>query len=294
MDQIKSLEQTLTSQPNIENKINPLQNYFREPGLSITLPSKSIFYKNNEVELTINGELPVYPMTAQDEIILKNPDALLNGDAIEKLINSCCPSVKDVRSLVGPDVDAILLAIRSASYGQDMEVEVECPNCKFMNTFLIDIELALNKMSFLQEENEVTFDDNLIVYLKPYNYKHTIKAALMAYEETKILNNMSKNDVSDDERALLFSKSYSKLSNLNLELLKNCIYKISIPGSIIEDKKFISDYINNIGRDKIKKLNDEIESINNTGANRELDATCTECDHKWKTEITFDPAHFFE
>ena len=50
----------------IEN--NPLKQYFRRPAIYLKLPSGSKGYAPGVVNITESGELPVYPMTAIDEI----------------------------------------------------------------------------------------------------------------------------------------------------------------------------------------------------------------------------------
>ena len=76
------------------------------------------------------GELPVYPMTAIDEITVKTPDALFNGTATAELIKSCVPDIKDPWAINSIDLDAILIAVKSATGGNDLEIETICPNCQ--------------------------------------------------------------------------------------------------------------------------------------------------------------------
>ena len=104
------------------SQINPLAKYYRAPGPHVKIPSGGRFSEIDTTMLSVNGEIPVYPMTAADEILVKNPDALLNGFAVEELIKSCVPAVKNVRSLAAQDIDVLLLAIKLASYGDKMEV----------------------------------------------------------------------------------------------------------------------------------------------------------------------------
>ena len=66
---------------------NPLLKYFRKPAIYVSLPTKGNF--NPEIEQTIIDEVGVLPMTAIDEIALRNPDALLNGEAMISLMKSC-------------------------------------------------------------------------------------------------------------------------------------------------------------------------------------------------------------
>ena len=97
---------------------NPLTKYFRIPGVHIKLPTHGAFMPTGSVAFTMNDEVPVYPMRGMDELLLKSPDALMNGYAIEKLIESCVPAIKFPRLISSPDLDVILMAIRAATYGE--------------------------------------------------------------------------------------------------------------------------------------------------------------------------------
>ena len=79
---------------------NPLSGYFRAPKLYTKLPSGGRFYTDDIVDLGDSHEVAVYALTAKDESILKNPDALLNGEAVTQIIMSCVPSVKKPRKML--------------------------------------------------------------------------------------------------------------------------------------------------------------------------------------------------
>ena len=53
---------------------NPLSGFFRTPKIYTKLPSLGRYYTDDVIDLSDTGELAVYPMTAKDEVILKNPD----------------------------------------------------------------------------------------------------------------------------------------------------------------------------------------------------------------------------
>lgn len=40
---------------------NPLEKYFRLPGVHVPLPSRGAFMPQNSIEFTLNGDIPVYP-----------------------------------------------------------------------------------------------------------------------------------------------------------------------------------------------------------------------------------------
>ena len=121
----------------IEN--NPLKQYFRRPSIYIKLPSGYKNYPAGVIDIPESGELPVYPMTAIDEITVKTPDALFNGSAIVDIINSCIPNIKDPWKLSSVDVDAVLIAIKSAADGNDMELETTCPACDESSTYGVNL-----------------------------------------------------------------------------------------------------------------------------------------------------------
>ena len=82
---------------------NPLSKFYRSPALYTSLPSGTSYYSSDQVEFTESGEVAVYPMTLSDEILLKNPDALLNGEAIASVISNCVPGVKKPKDLLSND-----------------------------------------------------------------------------------------------------------------------------------------------------------------------------------------------
>ena len=107
---------------------NPLSNYFRRPSIYIKLPSEGKFYPPGMLDMPPNEEIPVYPMTAIDEISYRTPDALFNGSAVVNVISSCVPNIKDPWAMPSIDLDTVLSAIRIASYGHTLEIETTCPN----------------------------------------------------------------------------------------------------------------------------------------------------------------------
>ena len=67
---------------------NPLAKHFRQPAIYIKLPSNGEYYDDAIVTIPENGELPVYPMTALDEISYRTADALFNGAAVANVIKT--------------------------------------------------------------------------------------------------------------------------------------------------------------------------------------------------------------
>ena len=113
---------------SLEN--NPLKQYFRRPSIYFKLPSGGKYYDASVVTIPENGELPVYPMTAIDEITTKTPDALYNGTGMADIIKSCIPAINNPWAINSIDLDAILVAVKVASGGNDLTLTSECPACQ--------------------------------------------------------------------------------------------------------------------------------------------------------------------
>ena len=150
---------------------NPLRQYFRQPAIYIRLPSNGSFYPQGAIEIPPNGEFPVYPMTAIDEITYRTPDALFNGQAVVNVIQSCIPAIKDAWAVPTTDMDTILIAIRIASYGHEMDFSTQCPRCNEVTEQGIDLRSVLDTLKSPDYKKPITHGD-IEIYFKPMTYQN--------------------------------------------------------------------------------------------------------------------------
>jgi len=254
------------------------------------------------VDTAINGEIPVLPMTAADEIIVKNPDGLLNGHAVEKIIESCIPGIQHVRSLPTQDVDVILLAIKLASYGDELHVTAQCPVCKKLNEFTTSIRTILNRVKPFEDEYMVRANDEMVIYLKPQSFEASTKVNLASFEEMKVYQSVVNSEISDYDRSKLFNDSFEKIASLNLDVLADNIMSVIVPsedasGTIeVIDRNEIKSFIKNTDRTTISKIREGVAAFKTAGIDKKVELECSneECKHNWETEFQFDPSHFFD
>ena len=243
----------------MENQIknNPLSNYFRQIKMYIRLPSGTSHYPGNDVTFTDTGEIGVLPMTGQDELILKNPDALLNGEALVSVIKSCVPAVKNPRGLLSNDIDALITAIRASTYGDSLETEMNCPSCKHHNSFKLNLQYALDNMTYLESEYVVNLDSGLSIFIKPYGYSEVLKALHAQFEQSKVAKALTGNNVTDDQKLKIVSDSFRSMSVITYELIANSIIKIVDDSRNISvtERQFITDFLNNIDGLSVEKTN---------------------------------------
>ena len=125
--------------------MSALKKYYRKPKLYIELPSGFNFYEEGFIssdDISSNNEVGILPMTTMNDLMLKNPEALLNGTAIENLIKDST-TLKDVnvKKMIKSDVDALLVAIKVASIGETQDVELTCPKCEHEQTYRLPSQI---------------------------------------------------------------------------------------------------------------------------------------------------------
>ena len=145
-----------TGVPIAQPQGNPLVKHLRQPKIYIKLPSEGNYWAGKSLEKTETGEYPVYAMTAKDEITFKTPDALLNGQATVDVIQSCIPNIKDAWKMPSIDTDAVLIAIRMASFGNSIDMSATVPNTEITKDFALDLQNLYDRYQQAEYEENIT------------------------------------------------------------------------------------------------------------------------------------------
>lgn len=272
--------------------VNPLTNYFRQPKVYITLPSQGEFYPEGALDKSINGEYAVYAMTAKDELMFKTPDALLSGQATVELVKSCVPAIKEPWNMPSIDIDAVLIAIRIATYGDMMDIASDCPSCNHHNQYEINLINYLDKVSNFKYDNTVHVDP-LTVKIRPYSYQEVTKASIKAIEQQKILSIVNDESMSDEEKVEKFGVSFIKLTELTVDVIAGCITSITTPEGVVTDQDLIKEFINNAPADVFQKVNKHITEMKNKIDLETQDVACAECGYNFKVTLVMDQSNFF-
>jgi len=277
---------------------NPLKKYFRQPKVYITLPSKGKFYTDGTLNLPENGELPVYAMTARDELTMKTPDALLNGQATVEMIKSCIPSIVDPWQMPSIDLDASLIAIRIATYGDDMEITTKEPGTGEDKTFGVDLRQMLNKLVTVEYENVVAIND-MQVTIRPLSYREFTDSSLKTFEEQRIFALVNDETMPDEEKLGKFNQSFKKLTDLTITVLAKSIHSIQIGDTTVSDREHIDEFIKNTDKEFFKFITDHLdiqrakfslEPIQVKSSKEDIEAGAPA---EWEIPITFDQSNFF-
>lgn len=271
---------------------NPLAKHFRQPAVYIKLPSGGKFWPEGSIDIPPTGELPVFPMTVKDEIALKTPDALMNGAGVADTIKSCIPNILDPYVCPTVDLDAILIAIRLASYGQSLDINSNCPNCKAENENSVDLVGLLDriKVSGYGDQNF----EGLQFKFKPQTFAAMNTANLVAFEEQKLLAVLGADGLTEMQKNDQFKASFRRLTDLSVKTLVNSIESITTEdGIVVRNPEDIQEYLENCDRQTYDALKNQIDNYSAENKLQPLRIKCDSCETEYTSAITFDQSNFF-
>jgi len=271
---------------------NPLIQAYRKPNMYVTLPSGGRFYKDKPT-LSADNELAVYAMTARDELITKTPDALFNGEATVSLIRSCCPDIKDPNNMPVSDLLVILVGIRQASFGKDIDVDVKCPKCEHQNQLTLDASAMLSNTKSTSSDQECMIQDDIKVTCNPYTLQDRTTLQVQQIKQQKMIASLSDAKLDDQGRQELFGKTFVEIAELTVALITNSISSVNANGEVISDKEMIKEWLQTITKKDYDKIKNKVEELSESGLETAFNAECQECQHKWKTGVDLDVANFF-
>jgi hypothetical protein len=278
---------------------NPLQKYFRQPKIYIRLPSNGKFWQPGSLEVTENGEYPVYAMTAKDELSFKTPDSLINGQSTVDVIQSCIPNIKNAWKMPNIDLDAVLIALRIATYGEMMDIETTVPEINEEKTFQLDLRQLLDQIQTAQF-NEVLEVDDLVIHLRPLNYNEFTQNALKTFEEQRIFSVLNNSDsMTEEQKIAKFNESFVKLTELNVTAIRDSISAIQIGNDTVTQQSYIDEFLRNADSKFFNAILDHIEIEKNKFAIKPLTVE-TDFDEQqrgapatYQVPIVFDQSNFF-
>lgn len=271
---------------------NPLKQYFRQPAIYLRLPSGGNFWPEGSIDLPSNGELPIYPMTAIDEITYRTPDALFNGQAVVSVIQSCVPNIKNAWHCPSADINAILTAIRIASYGHNLEIGTTCPNCGHEAEYVLDLRGIMDQLRSPDYVQQVIYGD-LAISFKPMTYKDQTETSQLQFDEQKIAQTLPNPDIDEATKVQLLAEMMKKITQLTVEVIRWNIHSIRTPQAIVSDPNHIKEFLLNCDRSLFNQIRDHIIGLRESTDLKPMDITCSECSTAYKQPLTLDMANFF-
>ena len=275
------------------NQNNPLRQFFRRPSVYLKLPSGGNFYPPGTIDMPENGELPVFPMTAIDDITVKTPDALFNGQAVTDIIKSCVPNIINPWAVNSIDLDAILLAIRSASSSDGLDVNSICPSCTEGAEYKINLGGILSGIK-APDYNTPFQVGELAIKFRPLTYKEMNEVALSQFDMQRQFSNLD--SIQDMEERMLKSKqALQMVTEVTMKTIAKTIESIVAPNGIeVKETDYILDFLQNCDKNVFESIKDYNTKLRETSAMKPLKIKCIHCQHDYEQPFTINVTDFFE
>jgi len=234
--------------------VNPTPELLKVPFDEIYLPSMGLFYKKGITNVKVRA------LTGYDEIMLSSPYLAQTGNAIKILFNNVVlDDDLEYDDLLVCDRDAIMLFIRSMTFGDSVEMDFVCPECthEFKGSFNISQieakEIRVPPNDFGEFEfivpSSLSSDNIVQINFAPLRVNNSI------YTKDK----------------QLMSKYMAQITSINDVKDKNFILKY-LKGMRIKDSQALREFM------------DKVEP----GFEETLLHACPQCDYKIKDVIRID------
>ena len=272
----------------------------RQPKVYITLPSGGKYWKEGSLNKTINGEYPVYSMTARDEIVLKTPDALLNGQGVVDVIQSCVPNILDAWATPQIDLDVLLVAIRMATYGETLTLEVNHETMDAPMDFQANLREILDRLqSTITWEERLEVRPDLVLYVKPIDYRTQSVTQISEFETQRMMNILRDQDLDEEVKLNAFKQTFEKISSKALDLVGKAVFKVESTAGTTDNPEYIEEFMKGCDAEIFEKVKNHVGSMieRNTLPPLKFQSTPEMLEKGAPSEIevpfVFDAANFF-
>ena len=279
----------------MQQNTNPLNKYLRQPEIYVKLPSNGKYWPPGSLEMPISGELPVFPMSTRDEIMVNTPDALLNGEAVVNMIQSCIPNIRNAWAMPSVDLDTVLIAIRIASYGEKMEYTSTCPKCENSDNYEIDLRQFLDMPVDLQGYENAFDYKGITVSLRPLDYNSVNQQNLEQFEQQRLITMVNDTTIDEATKQKRFQEIFNILTTYTIQNVVGSIEKLTTPeGITVIDPMHLKDFVENSERIFFQTLKDKLLDIKNKFPEKTVSTVCDTCSNEYTIPFTFDQSNFFE
>jgi len=271
---------------------NPLQGWFRQPAIYIRLPSQGQYWPEGSLSMPANQELPVRAMTALDEINYRTPDALFNGQAVVEVIQSCIPNILDAWHTPATDINSILISIRIASYGHEMEINSTCPKCSETNDYSLDMRVMLQNMPLPNYQEGLKIGE-IECFFQPMSFRQQTQVSMDQYETQRLIAAAQDEKVPEPERVKVMTGVMKKINEVTTRAMTFGIAGIRSPGGFVDNHDHIREFLTNCDSRTYQQIRDHAVQLRAGSEVRPVTLTCAGCQNPYEQSIELNMSNFF-
>jgi hypothetical protein len=227
-----------------------------------------------------------------DEITYRTPDALFNGQAVASVIQSCVPNIHDAWSMPAMDLDTVLIAIRIATYGHEMDVDTQCPACQEERSYALDLRQV---MSAIQAADYITpmQAGDLEIYFQPITYRQINENNMRQFEDQKMLQVIDDQELDNAAKAQKIGEILKNITAVTIASIAQSIRTVRTPQATVDDHHHIAEWLANCDRQLFGKIRDHIISAKQASEIKPLRMKCPACQHDYDQTYTLNMTDFF-
>jgi hypothetical protein len=206
----------------------------------ILIPSKGIFYENKKDSFLVKY------LTGKEENILTSPTLIDSGKAVEMVMSSCILDWEgDVKDVLVGDINAVIIYLRSTSYGDNIKYEHQCPKCKTNSENTLTLSsLEMKDVTELPDENGLfTFvlpkmkikGENVVIKFKPKTLGDEIKILKEIEVNKKVLGDV----IFDKKVEITYRNQIVSINDIDDDSFKLKIIKSMPLGDSLKFREFI-------------------------------------------------------
>lgn len=285
------------------SKPNPLQGFFRKPKFSMTLPSRGNWYAKGSLDST-DGTVEVYAMTAADDTRFKTNEVLVSHMATYDLIRSCIPQVREPENMPVVDLDAALLSIRRASYGNDMDFKVLVPKTALERTVTLAIDQMVSSLPNVGElwDQELIIRDGdtaITLKLSPVNLRSMFSTTKQLFKQQQIAEKITRNDNTNDEKIEEMDQQLKTLGGISVNVVAESIRSITADDYFTDRPTDIRNFVSQLDLAYFNAIRQHLEAQKKLTAFPAVSCTATDDEliagapASWEAAIEFNLTNFF-
>ena len=209
------------------------------------------------------------------------------------------PNIKNAWMVPSIDLDVILIAIRLATYGEQMTAPITIGEDTI--DYVVDLRIVMdNLQQQITWDPVVSINDDLTVFVRPMNYKQMSDGAVKTFETQKILQLVNNDNMLEADKLAAFKDSFNKLTDITIGMVQSAIYRVDSSQGRTENPEFIKEFVDNVDKDLFNAVQTHVEALKEQNSIRPLLVEVTEemkqqgiTGDTVSVPLVFDPATFF-
>ena len=191
------------------------------------------------------------------------------------------------------DINTVLMAIRIASHGHELEVESTCPACNESGEYSLDLRSVMDKIKIPSYKQPLDQGDLQIIFA-PLSYELQNHHSQKQFEQQQLLNSITRSDLSEEEKLTRINAAVGEITKLTVEVLAASIAGIKTPDAFVDDQEMITEFLTNSDRVIFGIIRDRIIDLRKDSDLEPLNIKCNSCSHEYQQPLDLDMTNFFE